>query len=126
EPDNVITGEVGDAGLLTEKIAASVVQHVGQPFELRPHEREVAYGGCTYGLDGRFRHAMDTGPVFVQAHGHVVGVDAGDIERHRPHELMFGPPGYRLCGAAHLGREEGRQGHTPLELASDQACVAPE
>jgi hypothetical protein len=39
---------------------------------------------------------------------------------------QLGPPGDRLGGTAGRGREERRLGHAALELAGDQARVAPQ
>ncbi len=126
EPDDMIGGEVGDAGRPTQKIGPPVLQHVGQPLDLRPHEMEVAHGRLAHRLDRRQRQAVQAGAIFVQAGRHMVGVDARDEQRHRPHELVLGPPGDGLGGAAGRGGKERGLGHTPLELAGDQAGVAPQ
>ena len=126
EPDDVIGGEIGDAGLGAQEIAPPVLQHVGQPLDLRAHEMEVAHGRLAHRLDRRRRQAVQAGTVLVQAGRHVVGIDARDEQRHRPHELMLGPPGDRLGGAAGRGGEERGLGHAALELAGDQARVAPQ
>jgi hypothetical protein len=126
EPDDVIGGEIGDARLIAQEIGPSVLQHVGQPLDLRAHEMEVADSRLAHRLDRRRRQAVQAGTVLVQAGRHVVGIDARDEQRHRPHELMLGPPSDRLGGAAGRGREERGLGHAALELAGDQARVAPQ
>jgi hypothetical protein len=51
EPDDVIGREVGDAGRVAQKIAPAVVEHLGQPLDLRPHQMPVADRGFAHRLD---------------------------------------------------------------------------
>jgi hypothetical protein len=62
----------------------------------------------------------------VQAGRHVVGIDARHEQRHRPHELVLGPPGDGLGEPACPFRKEGGRGHAALKLTGDQARVAPQ
>ena len=70
----------------------------------RPHEVQVAGRGLPHRLDRGLGQAVHPGAVGVQAFRHMVGIDARDVERHRPHELLLGPPGDRLGGTGRLVR----------------------
>ena len=87
---------------------------------------EVADRRLAHRLDRGRRQAVQAGAVLVQAGRHVVGVDARHEQRHRPHELMLGPPGDGVGEPACPFRKQGGRGHAPLELARDQARVAPQ
>jgi hypothetical protein len=126
EPDDVIGGEIGDARRVAQEIGPPVLQHVGEPLDLRAHEMEVARGRLAHRVDRRQRQAVQAGAVLVQAGWHVVGIDARDEQRHRPHELVLGPPGDGLGGATGRGGKKRGVGHAALELAGHQARVAPQ
>ena len=126
KPDDMIGGEIGDAGHFAQQIGPSVRQHVGQPFDLRFHEMKITDGSRAHGLDRRRRQAVQAGAVLVQTLGHVIGIDARDIERGGPHELLLGPACQRLVGACSRIWIESGRGHAPLQLSRDQVGVAPD
>ena len=108
EPHDVIGREIGDAGRAAQEKRPPVLQHVGEPGDLRAHQMKVADRRLAHRLDRGRRQAVQAGAVLVQAGRHVVGVDARHEQRHRPHELMLGPPGDGFGEAACRFRKQGR------------------